>query len=72
MLAVRVRLSPPARSFDCAFSLRLRSEHSQERDLLEKVKKDQIHESLGWIPRYPETMKGVETYEKLRGVGNKL
>jgi hypothetical protein len=66
MLAVRVRLSPPARSFDCAF------ERSKQRDLLEKVKKDQIHESLGWIPRYPETMKGVETYEKLRGVGNKL
>jgi hypothetical protein len=35
-------------------------------------KKDQMKKSLRWIPRHPETMKGVETDETLRGVGNKL
>jgi len=27
---------------------------------------------LRWRPRHPETMKGADTGETLRGVGNKL
>ena len=32
----------------------------------------QMNKGLWWIPRHPETMKGVVTDETLRGAGNKL
>ena len=31
-----------------------------------------MKKGLWWIPRHPETKKGVETNEMLRGAGNKL
>ena len=31
-----------------------------------------MNKGLWWIPRHPETMKGVVTDETLRGAGNKL